>query len=197
MANQVQQTKDIVESIGRLSELLKIREPRSLSAPVEADFLAIGLATIRLLLDFSIYLFITAMLVMGMIFLFSMGNEETLTRAKRTLNQSLIGLVITFSSFSVITFFADKLAGKLALEPGANVAIIFGTAYNLALIAASTGFVIVLLYSGVRFVFAGGNEESQAGAKRMMRAALYGILLTLGAYAISKFLMASFGAIPR
>lgn len=196
MAHTNPETQDIVNSLTELLKLLKVREPAALSAPIQTDFLAIALATIRLLLDLSIYVFMTGMLVMGIIFLFSMGNEETLTKAKRTLNQSLIGLVMTFSSFAVLSFFIERLAGPLAFAQGANIAIVFGTAYNLALVAVGAGFVIVLLYAGIRFLFAGGNEESQAGAKNMMTAGLYGIILTLGSFAISRFLMTSFGALP-
>lgn len=195
MAHTRPETQDVVNSLGRLSDLFKIREARPLTEPIQADLLAILLAVVRLMLDLSIYLFMTGILVMGMIFLFSMGNEETLTRAKRTLNQSLIGLTMTFSSFAVLEFFINRLSGPLAFAEGANIAIVFGTAYNLALIAAGTGLVIVLLYAGTRYLFAGGNEESQEGAKKMINAALYGIILTLGSFAISRLLMTRFGAI--
>lgn len=197
MAHTTQETQEIVESLTELSKLFKIREARPLTDPIQADFLAILLAVVRLMLDLSIYLFMTGILVMGVIFLFSMGNEETLTRAKRTLNQSLIGLTMTFSSFAVLEFFINRLSGPLAFAEGANIAIVFGRAYNLALIAAGTGLVIVLLYAGTRYLFAGGNEENQEGAKKMMNAALYGIILTLGSFAISRLLMTRFGAIPQ
>lgn len=197
MAHTNPETQDIIKSLTELVGLLKLREPASLSAPIQTDFLAIALATIRLLLDFSIYLFMTGMLVMGTIFLFSMGNEETLTKAKRTLNQSLIGLVMVFSTFAALQFFTDPKQKLVTALAGADIAIAFGTAFNLALLATSTGFIMVLLYSGVRFLFAGGNEESQAGAKKMMTAGLYGIILTLGSFAISRFLMTSFGALPQ
>ncbi|MBI3261312.1 hypothetical protein HYZ64_03025 [Candidatus Berkelbacteria bacterium] len=196
MAHTSQETQSIVESLNRLDKLFKIREARSITEPIQADFLAILLAVIRLMLDLSIYLFMTGILVMGVIFLFSMGNEEMLTRAKRTLNQSLIGLAMTFSSFAVLEFFIRRLSGPLAFSQGANIAIVFGTAYNLVLIAAGSGLVIILLYAGTRYLFAGGNEENQEGAKKMINAALYGIILTLGSFAISRLLMTRFGAIP-
>lgn len=197
MAHTSEETQGIVESLNRLNKLFTIREARPLTDPIQADFLAILLAVIRLMLDLSIYLFMTGILVMGIIFLFSMGNEETLTRAKRTLNQSLIGLAMTFSSFAVLEFFISRLSGPLAFANGANIAIVFGRAYNLALIAAGSGLVIILLYAGTRYLFAGGNEENQEGAKKMINAALYGIILTLGSFAISRLLMTRFGAIPQ
>jgi len=196
MAHTKPETQDVVNSLGRLNKLFEIRAPRALTEPLQADFLAILLAVVRLMLDLSIYLFMTGILVMGVMFLFSMGNEEALTRAKRTLNQSLIGLAMTFSSFAVLEFFIKQLGGPLAFSQGANIAIVFGTAYNLVLIAAGSGLVIILLYAGTRYLFAGGNEESQEGAKKMINAAIYGIILTLGSFAISKLLMTRFGAIP-
>ncbi|MBI3495383.1 hypothetical protein HY065_02040, partial [Candidatus Berkelbacteria bacterium] len=94
-----------------------------------------------------------------------------------------------------LEFLTRKLGGVLNAGGGANIAIIFGTAYNLVLLSGAAGFVIVLLYAGTRYIFAGGNEESQEGAKKMINAAMYGLILTLGSFAISRFLMSSFGAI--
>lgn len=53
-------------------------------------------------------------------------------------------------------------------------------------------FVSLIIYSGIRWMTAGGNDQTLEKAKETIRQAIMGLLLIIGAYAISLFIFKYF-----
>ena len=49
--------------------------------------------------------------------------------------------------------------------------------------------VIIIIVAGFQWMTAGGNEEKIAGAKKMLGAAIIGLVIILAAYAIAQFVV--------
>lgn len=48
-------------------------------------------------------------------------------------------------------------------------------------------FIILIIYAGISWMIAGGNEEKSAKAKRIITESIIGLAFVIGAYAISYF----------
>lgn len=56
-------------------------------------------------------------------------------------------------------------------------------------------FVLLLIYGGVNWMTAGGQETRVAEAKRIIKQSIIGIIIILGAYAISYFVIKAFSSL--
>lgn len=54
-------------------------------------------------------------------------------------------------------------------------------------------FLILTIYGGILWMTAGGSEEQMGKAKKVLRNAIIGVLVILGAYAITNFVMSLIG----
>ena len=52
-------------------------------------------------------------------------------------------------------------------------------------------FLILIIYSGLRWMTAGGNDQTLDKAKETLRQAIMGLIIVVGAYAISLFIFNS------
>lgn len=66
------------------------------------------------------------------------------------------------------------------------------TAIQLVLSVLGIIFIIFIIYSGFSWMMAGGNEETVTKAKRVLKNAAIGLVVVIGAYAISYFVVSSF-----
>lgn len=56
-------------------------------------------------------------------------------------------------------------------------------------------FVLLLIYGGINWMTAGGQETRVADAKKVIKQSLIGIIIILGAYAISYFIIRAFSSL--
>jgi len=66
-------------------------------------------------------LFIIMLLVGGVLYITSRGNQTQLDRAKKTLTAAIIGLLIVILSYTIIAIFARTLGGEIQPTTGTNV----------------------------------------------------------------------------
>lgn len=50
-------------------------------------------------------------------------------------------------------------------------------------------FVILIVYSGINWMLAGGREKNVSESKQMLKQAIIGLIIVLGAYALSYFII--------
>ncbi len=74
----------------------------------------IATSLINLLLGFLGIITVIMILWSGVLWLFSFGNEERTTRAKRTLLNTIIGLIIILSANSIVVFVLNSLTNGTA-----------------------------------------------------------------------------------
>ena len=65
---------------------------------------------IRLVLSFAPLIAVTMLILGGMMWMTSAGNEERLDRAKRTISSAVIGLILIMLAWAIVYFFAATTA---------------------------------------------------------------------------------------
>ena len=93
--------------------------------------------------------------------------------------------------------FGDPLA-KTSSEAGYNtdqtgVNPIIQTIIQVALSFLGVIFLILMIYGGILWMTASGNEEQVEKAKKLLRSAIIGLIIVLAAYAISWFVVSTLG----
>ena len=100
--------------------------------------------------------------------------------------------ILLFSTTPVLAagnYGLDKAASKAQYDTSAN-----NNVYSMVQAAINTflglfGFVFFgyFMYAGLRWMTARGNEEFITKAKESMSATIYGLIIVLGAYALTNF----------
>lgn len=129
----------------------------------------------------------------------------------------MVALVILVSPFFMLTpsamavedyglssaGFKAKLPGATSetpLPPGIAQTKIQGAIGNListALLFVGVIFLVLIIYAGIMWMTSGGNEEKAGKAKKLIGAAVIGMVIIFGAYVITSFVIEQIqGAIP-
>lgn len=108
----------------------------------------------------------------------------------KTIYNSL--LVIAFLAIPGFVMAQDygmaATAGKADLKTnGGDVATLLGTLVGKLLAFVGVIFFILMVYAGITWMMARGNEKEVLKAKETMVAAVIGLILVLSAYAITSF----------
>ena len=92
--------------------------------------------------------------------------------------------------------FLDKAADLAGYDTGDDVGIEFtiSTIIQTALTFLGVVFLILAIYGGYLWMTARGNEEQLTKAKNTLTAAVVGLIIVIGAYAISYFVIERLGA---
>ncbi len=81
---------------------------------------------------------------------------------------------------------AEKAFGKESeVLKKTDLSDLIGTIIGVILSFVGVGFLILIIYGGFTWMLARGNEQDVAKAKNIIINALYGIIIVLGAYAIT------------
>ncbi|OGF21659.1 hypothetical protein A2316_01215 [Candidatus Falkowbacteria bacterium RIFOXYB2_FULL_38_15] len=80
-------------------------------------------------------------------------------------------------------------AGQMR-EPNYVISVV-GRIINVFLSVLGVIFLILLIYSGARWMMAGGNEESITKAKQTIYRAIIGLLIIAASYGISSFVVSN------
>ncbi len=94
-----------------------------------------------------------------------------------------------------LTDASDKLnnAGRAAGTTGlSNVGIIIGQTINIGLGLIGLIFLILMVYAGYLWMTARGEEEKVKTAQKIITASMIGLVIVLGAYAITFLVMSRF-----
>lgn len=151
--------------------------------------------------SFMALIAIIMIIVGGIMYMFSAGNETMITKAKTTIGGALIGLAIVLSAPSFLKQIKLILGGN---KTGQSADAIVNSAYTFKDIAISVinfllsiiGIlgIIALVVGGVMYVTAYGSDERIETAKKIIGSALIGILIALGALILVKQIATLLGA---
>lgn len=84
----------------------------------------------------------------------------------------------------------DATAGSDSKAKG-NISVTIRTVINLMLFIVGIGAVVMIIYSGIRYVFSAGNSTQVTNAKNAMIYAIVGLVIAILAYAIINFVIDS------
>lgn len=138
------------------------------------------------LMDIAIYAFMVAIVVGGAQYLFSLGGDEGLAKAKKTFINAIIGVCIVFFGRVILTEISNRIG---VVADNFSVAAAAGAVFEVVMWIAGAGFLIVLLFGGVRYLTAGGNDEAVTKARKQILSAVIGITLVAFAYGLGNGLL--------
>lgn len=85
-------------------------------------------------------------------------------------------------------------AGSAAGTTEGDVSTLAGTAINVALSMVGLIFLVLMVYAGYLWMTARGEEGQVDKAKKIISAAIIGMVIVLGAYAITQLVTTRFGS---
>lgn len=88
----------------------------------------------------------------------------------------------------------DATAGEAGLKKGGTVPDLIGNVIGAGLSLISVLFFLLMIYAGIKWMTARGNEEASRQALDTIIAAIIGIVIVMAAYAITTFVFNSVGA---
>lgn len=92
------------------------------------------------------------------------------------------------SSFGLMLTDTAKNAGY-SISGESDLASQAAGVISIILTLLGTIFLAMIIYSGIRWMTAGGNEQSIDKAKGTIRQAIIGLIIVVGAYALSYFFL--------
>jgi hypothetical protein len=106
---------------------------------------------------------------------------------------------ISFASLSDAFKAGDNSAlGSAASQMGYDTSgettpeTVVGTVIQVILGVLGVVFIVLIIYGGVLWMTAGGNEEKVTRAQSIIKRAVVGLIIVIGAYAISVFVVNAF-----
>lgn len=82
--------------------------------------------------------------------------------------------------------------GAAALNTGADLPTIIGTVIKAALGLVGVIFLVLMVYAGIIWMTARGDEGKVSKAKDTIVASIIGLIIVVGAYAITNFVIGAF-----
>ena len=114
------------------------------------------------------------------------GEEEMITKQKRNLTWSMIGMLILLLASNIVDAIYVVNEGTGEVAAGTPETAIVETASIIRLILVFLGPIAILftIYSGFMYLTAGDNEERAQKAKRMIVGGITGIVIIYAAFAV-------------
>ena len=82
----------------------------------------------------------------------------------------------------------DTAATQAGLKTSTDIPSSIGRILGSVIGFTGTIFFVLVVYAGLKWMTAAGNEESVAKAKKILTAAVIGLIIVMSAYAITKFI---------
>lgn len=132
------------------------------------------------------YLSILFILVGGIMYMTSGGDEKRMETAKKAWTAAAIGLAIALAAPTMIKAISDILkgAGATNYQNAPSFATIGKRTLDLVLSVLGTIAIISLVVGGMMYMTAGGDEKKMETGKRMVLYSIIGIAISLSAIII-------------
>lgn len=136
---------------------------------------------------------VLAIVVGGLLLVGSGGNENRADIGRQTVRGGVIGIIITIFSAAFNIFIQNPVANQndtsLASAQSSIDSAITGV---LSIVGVASAIGIV--YAGIKYMTANGEEEKLQSAKNALKFSVIGLGISLGAWIIAGFLMNNLGA---
>lgn len=106
---------------------------------------------------------------------------------------ALFFLMYTVTAAPALAQFGLDATAQNAQYQETNIYSVMSSVISVVLSLTGIVFLAVMLYAGLRWMTAQGNEEFAAKAKEAMFAAIIGLILVISAYGIATFVFSRIG----
>ena len=133
------------------------------------------------------YLAILMVIVGGYQYMMAQGDPGKVTKGKKTITNSIIGLAICMLASTISGMISDVVSA------GVESGNIFVAAMNKAFTWAGVIAVIMIVIGGIQYTTSNGNPSQTQKAKQTITYAVIGLAITLFAVAIINFAVGAIG----
>jgi hypothetical protein len=141
---------------------------------------------------FAIPLGVIMIIWAGILFMTAAGNEQKVKTARLALTWSIVGLVVAFIGRGWTNIVNNIIGGQITTTQGVLEALNRAADYIFSF-AIALG-VIMIIWSGVLFMTAAGNEQKVALARRALNWGLIGAAIAIASKGIVMGVKAFIGA---
>jgi len=138
------------------------------------------------------------MIIGGIIYMTSAGNEKAMTRAKNCWTGAVIGLAIALAAPSLLKDLRAVLgakagSGSSAVDSALGIKQIALNVLDLLLSVVGIIAIISLVIGGIMYMTAYGDEKRMETGKKIFNWSIVGILVSLGSLIVVKQVMSILG----
>lgn len=135
---------------------------------------------------------------------FANGNSEKVIMKKQKKFIFATSIILLFGFFCLTTVEAqnyglDTAAQEAELPKVTSLTTYAGNIIGAGLSMVSVVFFVLMLYAGIRWMIARGNEEEETKARDMIIAAVIGMVIIMASYALTTFVFrgSTGGQVPK
>jgi len=144
---------------------------------------------------------IVVIVIGGIMYMASFGNEEAMKKAKSVIGAALIGLALTLAAPSFIKEILLILEGSNVnpgdIDSALTVQEILLNILNFLLSIVGIIAIIAMILGGRMYLTSSGDEEEAKKGKQIITYAVIGIVIALGSLIVVKQIAVIFGLGPR
>lgn len=132
---------------------------------------------------------VITLIVGGIMLMSAGGDEERASMGKQTIKGAIISTVIVLFSAviqKVLQRPTENLQGGAKLS---DTSEIITNTVNILLTVVGGVAVVGIIYSGIKYMTSAGDEEKIDSAKQGLKMSIFGLIISVSAYVIMKFLL--------
>jgi len=174
-----------------------IVSPNEVAGGLQGFIIKIALNVIQIGLVIAGWIALFFILYGGFLFITGGSNASQIEKARKSILNAVIGLVISMGAIAITNLAFGALVGSAVVNPEFGVPQIDGdllvrNGINLAFYIAGIVAVIVIIIAGVSYATSLGDAGKITRAKNMILYAVIGLVVLLAAFAITNFVMSRF-----
>lgn len=152
------------------------------------NFETVAQNIIRVLRNFVAGIAILMLIIAGIVYIFSQGDQQRTTTAKRIMTGAIVGLVIILGAETILRELYIIFAGTGSPGPGMGTRLFTIVQRTMNLILSVLGMIGIIAFIWAAFLYltSAGNEDQAELAKKQMKYAIFGLVIAVGALVIIK-----------
>lgn len=150
---------------------------------ISAFIWAIALNIIEMATQAAVYLAVFYVIYGGFQYLTSSGSPDKAVKARTTIRNALIGVVIATSATAIINTLSAVTTAN------SSVQMVVASVLNMVYFAAFALALVMIIISGYKFVVGGSSPETIKTAKNTILYSIIGLVIVILAFAITGFVL--------
>ena len=173
----------------------QIKSPSEVSGGIQGFIWTIVLNVLDIMLRAIGFLAVGFIIYGGFKYITSTGSSDGMAKAKSTIQNAIIGLIISIGSIGIVNVAANVVSGGNTTRAGvrnlptASADSVLTGVLSAVYTWAGIACVIVIVIAGYYYVFSQGNSSNISRAKNAILAAVVGLIVILSAFVITQFVL--------
>lgn len=172
-----------------------IRSPGAGEGQLQAFIWTIVLNVIQIALVAIAYLAIFFIMYGGFLFITGASNPSTVEKARKSIFNAVIGLVIALGAIAIVNFIFN-IIGNAATDSNGIVQLtgeqLLQNILNIVYFVVGIIAIIVIILGGLMYTISSGDPAKVTRAKNMLTYSIVGLIIVIAAFAITNFVIENF-----